>query len=126
MAKIGLIRCERNIDKCPMTGCLTCINKNKQGFDAYEQAELVGTFTCTCPGDSLADFAKILKKKGAEAIHLATCAFAHKEDGQWVLGNGLCAQPDDVIKKLAAAVDIPCIKGSAHLPAGYKPEVFKP
>jgi len=124
MAKIGLIRCERNVDRCPMTGCLTCLQETRQGFQAYDQAELVGLFTCSCPGDHLADFAKILQKKGAEAIHLSTCAFAHKEDGRWVMGGGLCAQPDDVMQRLAEAVGIPCIKGSAHLPEGYEPEVF--
>ena len=125
MAKIGLIRCERNIAKCPMTGCLTCIHETRQAFQRYDQAELVGTFTCSCPGDRLADFAKILEKKGADAIHLATCAFAHKADGRWILGGGLCVQPDDVMQKLAAAVRIPCIKGSAHLPEGYQSEVFE-
>ncbi len=124
MAKIGLIRCERNIGSCPLTGCLTCIQKTRQGFQGYDQAELVGIFTCSCPGDHLMDYAKILQKKGAEAIHLATCTFSHKEDGQWVLGNGLCANPDDVMQKLATSVSIPCIKGSAHLPQGYQPEVF--
>ncbi len=124
VAKIGLIRCERNVGKCPMTGCLTCISETRQGFQEYDQAELVGLFTCSCPGDHLAGYARILEKKGAEAIHLATCAFSHKEDGRWVMGDGLCARPDEVMQKLSAAVSIPCIKGSAHLPEGYRPEVF--
>ena len=92
MAKIGLIRCERNAVSCPMTGCLTCIQKTRQGFQEYGQAELVGMFTCSCPGDRdhLVHYAKTLQKKGAAAIHLVTGAFAHKENGQWVMGNA-CA-----------------------------------
>jgi predicted metal-binding protein len=107
-----------------MTGCLTCMQETRQGFQGYDRAELIGIFTCECPGDHLADYAKILESKGADAIHLPTCTFAHKKDAQWVLGNGLCAQPDTIMEKLAGVVSIPCIKGSAHLPEGYQPEVF--
>jgi predicted metal-binding protein len=107
-----------------MTGCLTCIKKVRQGFEMYEQAELVGVFTCTCPGDDLPGYARILRKKGAEAIHLVTCAFSHKEDGQWVNGHGLCGNLDRVFQKMAEAVDMPCVKGTAHLPEGYVPEIL--
>ncbi len=124
MAKIGLIRCERNATRCPLTGCLTCIQETRQGFLGYDRAELIGIFTCACPGEHLSGYAKILEKKGADAIHLSTCTFAHKAEGRWVMGNGLCAQPEKVMKKLAAAVSIPCIMGSAHLPDDYCPEVF--
>jgi predicted metal-binding protein len=124
MTKIGLIRCERNADKCPLTGCLTCIRETRQGFNGYDEAELVGMFTCTCPGDDLAEYARVLRKKGAEAIHLSTCAFSHKGEGQWIMGDGLCVEPDSVMKKLSGAVDIPCVMGTAHLPPGYRPEVY--
>ena len=53
-----------------MTGCLTCIQETRQGFQGYDRAELIGIFTCECPGDHLADYAKILESKGADAIHL--------------------------------------------------------
>jgi predicted metal-binding protein len=124
MAKIGLIRCARNAGRCPITGCLTCMQETRQSFQGYDRAELVGIFTCECPGDHVADYAKILANKGADAIHLTTCTFAHKEEDKWVMGSGLCAQPDTIMEKMAAAVNIPCLKGSAHLPEGYQPEVF--
>ena len=126
VAKIGIIRCGRNVDRCPMTGCLTCMQETRQGFQGYDRADLIGIFTCECPGDRLADYARILENKGADAIHLTTCAFAHKEEGKWVQGSGLCALPDTIMERLAATVSIPCIKGSAHLPDGYRPEVFTP
>jgi predicted metal-binding protein len=108
MPKIGLIRCDKNLDKCPLTGCFTCL-------------------TCHCPGDDIVAKAKLLKTKGAEVIHLCTCLFCKREEGTtWTLGNGFCDHTDEMARRIADEAEITCIKGSAHLPKGYVPEVFTP
>ncbi len=122
---IGLIRCEKNESRCPLTSCIKSVQQKKEGFAQYDDAALVGVFTCKCPGDAVKDFSAILKAKGAEAIHFCTCAFSHKEDGRWTLGDGFCKDIDALAKSAAEAAGIPCVKGSAHLPEGYHPEVFE-
>ena len=124
MANIGIIRCEKNEGRCPLTGCLKSLRGTREGFTGYDDAEIIGIFTCKCPGDNVVPFAKILKQKGADAIHFCTCTFAQKNEGGWVMGNGFCDHIDQIIKNTAEAVSIPCVKGTAHLPQGYKPEVF--
>ena len=124
MAAIGIIRCERNADKCPLTGCLKSATNTTEAFSWYDAATVMGVFTCKCPGDNAIGFAKILQKKGAEAIHFCTCTFSHKEADAWVEGQGLCVQINDVIKKVAHEISIPCVKGTAHLPNAYKPETI--
>ena len=124
MSKIGLIRCEKNEARCPLTGCLTCLKNGTQGFAVHDASELVGLFTCRCPGENAVDAAKILKSKGAEVIHFCTCSFAHKEEGKWVLGNGFCDSLDMLMDRVSKEADIMCVKGSAHLPEGYQPVVF--
>lgn len=125
MTKIGLIRCEKNESRCPLTGCINTLTTRTQGFAMYDDTQLVGFFTCHCPGDNIVEKAKILKSKGAEAIHLSTCTFAHKEDGKWVEGNGFCEIIDDLAERISKGAQIPCVKGSAHLPKGYQPEKFE-
>ena len=125
MANIGIIRCEKNEGHCPLTGCLRSLTNTKEGFLSYKNAEIMGVFTCRCPGDDIGKMGKILEKKGAEAIHFCTCTFAHKEDGKWVEGGGLCDHVDTLLERLASETNIPCVKGTAHLPAGYATEVFK-
>lgn len=125
MANIGVIRCEKNEGHCPLTSCLKSLRNMKEGFSSYENAELIGVFTCRCPGNSLGSMAKILKSKGADAIHFCTCTFAHREDGKWVGGGGYCDELDTLLQHLSTEVDIPCVKGTAHLPEGYKVEAFK-
>ena len=124
MVKIGLIRCEKNENRCPLTGCFRSIETATQGFSMYEEAEIVGVFTCRCPGDRLVEYGKILKSKGAEVIHFCTCAFSEKSDGKWVLGNGFCDRLDDLMRNLSDATGLACVKGSAHLPEGYRPETI--
>lgn len=124
MTAIGIIRCDRNADKCPLTGCLKSATHTAEAFSSYNSAEVIGVFTCKCPGDNAVGFAKILQKKGAEAIHVCTCTFSHKEVDAWVEGQGLCVQIDDVIKRMAREISIPCVKGTAHLPHTYKPETI--
>ena len=67
---------------------------------------------------------KKLKAKGAETIHLCTCTISHKEDGKWQMGNGFCDHVDPLLKTLSEKTELPCIKGSAHLPEGYAAETF--
>lgn len=126
MENIGIIRCEKNADRCPLTNCLKSLKGRKQGFSNYDKGELIGIFTCKCPGDNVTNLGKILKKKGAEAIHFCTCTFAHKKEGEWTMGDGFCDHIDDILKRLSNELKIPCIKGTAHLPDGYRPEEFNP
>jgi len=121
---IGIIRCEKNEEQCPLTGCLKCLDNTEQAFTEYDVAQLVGVFTCRCPGDNVVNLGKILKAKGAQAIHFCTCAFSKKKEGRWVLGEGYCDNTDGILKKLSLETDLPCVKGSAHLPAGYQVETF--
>lgn len=124
MTKIGIIRCEKNEEKCPLTGCINCLGQKAQGFQGYDETSLAGVFTCRCPGDNLENLAKILKAKGAEAIHMPTCAFANKVDGKWTLeGGGFCEDIDGLLERMREATGLPCVKGTAHLPEGYVPEI---
>ncbi len=124
MTKIGLIRCEKNESGCPLTGCLTSLKTATQGFSREQDPELIGVFTCRCPGENAVPLARILKAKGAEVIHWCTCAFAHKEEGAWVAGHGFCDHVDAILQRVAREAGIRCVKGTAHLPAGYVPETF--
>jgi len=125
MRKIGIIRCEKNMDKCPLTNCLRCLREGKEGFSIYEACNLTGVFACHCPGDKAVDLAKILKAKGAEAIHFCTCTFAGKSEGSWVQEKGgFCADIDDIIEQVNAETGLPCVKGTAHLPTGYTVETW--
>ena len=124
MTKIGLIRCEKNETRCPLTGCLTSLKNRAQGFSCHADAELIGLFTCRCPGDELVQMAKQLKSKGAETIHFCTCTFAHKDSGKWVLGRGFCDHVDALMARVSDEADITCVKGTAHLPEEYQLEVF--
>ncbi len=121
MAKIGLLRCEKNEDRCPLTGCFKSLETRTQGFAMHDAAELVGVFTCRCPGDDVVALSRILQSKGVDTIHFCTCAFSKKKDGQWVLGDGFCAQLDALCERITAETGIACIKGTAHLPEGYHP-----
>lgn len=126
MSKIAIIRCEKNMDRCPLTSCFKCLTKKKEAFGGYDDTTLIGTFTCKCPGDNAADLGKILKSKGADAIHFCTCTFSKKTENGWdMAGGGFCDHIDDIIANVHEETQIPCVKGSAHLPAGYVPEVWK-
>lgn len=126
MTAIGIIRCQKNESACPLTGCLKALNENAQGFAGYEGSlRLVGVFTCRCPGDQLPALARILKNKGADAIHFPTCTLARKEDGAWLTGQGLCPEIEALAEQAAARAGIPCVLGSAHLPEGYAPRIIR-
>jgi len=126
MTKVAIIRCEKNEFRCPLTSCFNCLTDKTEGFARYADTRLAGVFTCRCPGDETVNLAKILKSKGAEAIHFCTCTFATKEDGGWGMSRGgFCDHLDEIMQKVQEATGLPCVKGSAHLPAGYTPVVLE-
>ncbi len=120
MTKVGIVRCEKNIDRCPMTSCFQCLREKKEAFSIYDECILAGVFTCHCPGDVAIKLSKILKSKGAEVIHFCTCAFAKKTDKGWIMEDGgFCEHIDDIIESVNKETGIPCVKGTAHLPKNY-------
>jgi len=126
MTNVAIIRCEKNEDRCPLTSCFNCLSETKEAFTRYDKARLAGVFTCRCPGDNAVNLAKILKSKGAEAIHFCTCAFARKTDTGWEMSDGgFCNHIDDIIARVHQETGLVCVKGTAHLPSGYKPEVLE-
>lgn len=122
--KIGILRSDKNSRRCPMTNCFKCLAQRREGFEDYSETELAGLFTLTPDLEENLGLARILKAKGAEAIHVVTCAFAHKGEGGWVLGNGLENGLDETLERMARDTGLPCVKGTAHLPAGYVPQRF--
>jgi predicted metal-binding protein len=125
MKKIGIIRCEKNMDRCPLTNCLRCLEEGREGFSIYDDCSLVGVFSCHCPGDKAVDLAKILKAKGAEAIHFCTCTFAEKTQEGWVNEKGgYCEAIDGVMEEVNSRTGLSCVKGTAHLPKGYVPKTW--
>ncbi|MFO7886043.1 MAG: CGGC domain-containing protein [Desulfobacteraceae bacterium] len=126
MTQTALIRCEKNENRCPLTGCFKSMINTKEGFARYDECAPAGVFTCRCPGDNAVEFAKILKSKGAEAIHFCTCTFAKKGKDGWDDSNGgFCENIDSIIERVHAATGLSCVKGSAHLPRGYSPKVWE-
>ncbi len=124
MTQIALIRCEKNEDRCPLTACFKSMQETVQGFAAYDDCTPAGVFTCRCPGDNAVQLGKILKSKGAEAIHFCTCTFAQKTDQGWETGNGFCDHLDQIMESVHQATGLPCVKGTAHLPGGYDVETI--
>ncbi len=125
MTKVAIIRCEKNEDRCPLTNCFKCLTEKKEGFARYSDCMPAGVFTCRCPGDNAADLAKILKAKGAEVIHFATCVFSKKTDKGWsIRDGGFCENIDKIIERVNKETGLPCLKGTAHLPAGYHIEIW--
>jgi len=88
MTNVAIIRCENNMDRCPLTNCFRCLMEKKEGFAIYEDCIPAGVFTCRCPGDVTVNLSKILKAKGAEVIHFCTCTFAKKTTDGWVAKDG--------------------------------------
>ncbi|MCP4647752.1 MAG: CGGC domain-containing protein [bacterium] len=120
MTNIGIIHCEKNMNRCPLTNCLRCLRERKEGFADYDDCQLVGVFLCRCPAENTVELAKILKAKGADAIHFCTCTFAKKKEEGWVMGEGgFCDHIDDIIQRVHEDVGVRCVKGTAHLPRGY-------
>jgi len=125
MTKIAIIRCEKNEAQCPLTSCFNCLTTTTEGFAGYDQALPAGVFTCRCPGDNIEKFGKILKSKGAEAIHFCTCMFARRTRDGWKMDQGgFCSSVDSLMETVHQATGLVCVKGTAHLPEGYVPEVI--
>lgn len=124
--KIGIIRCEKNEGRCPLTSCLRCLDETKEGFLEYDAAKIVGVFTCRCPGDSLPELFTVLKNKGADVVHVVTCVFSHKTKDGWRLGRGFCEKADELFPAAVYKAGIPCVKGTAHLPPEYSPVRIEP
>jgi predicted metal-binding protein len=126
MTKVGIIRCEKNETRCPLTNCFKTMIETTQGFVGYDACMPAGVFTCRCPGDNVADMAKILKSKGAEAIHLSTCTFASKtQDGWDKTKGGFCPDIEKIAVDITKASGLPCTLGTAHLPKDYTPVTFE-
>lgn len=125
MTKIGIIRCEKNMYRCPLTNCFKCLMEKKEGFAIYDDCVLTGLFTCKCPGDVAVDLAKIFKARGVEAIHFCTCTFAKKTDEGWIAKDGgFCENIDKIIQDVNKETGISCVKGTAHLPKNYSLETW--
>jgi len=120
MTKIAIIRCEINENRCPLTNCFKCMIENKEGFERYEDCMPAGVFTCRCSDDNVLKLAKILKSKGAEAIHFCTCAFATKTDTGWEAHDGFCDHLDEIIEQVNTETGLMVVKGTAHLPENYE------
>ncbi len=122
MTKVAMIRCEKNENRCPLTGCFKTMMETSQGFAGYEECTPAGVFTCRCPGDNAVEFGKILKSKGAEVIHFCTCSFAKKTEAGWDNANGgFCEDMEAIARKISRETGLPCVLGTAHLPKGYEP-----
>ncbi len=125
MTKVGIIRCEKNETRCPLTSCFKAMIETTQGFAGYDACTPAGVFTCRCPGDNVADMAKILKSKGAQAIHLCTCTFASKTQEGWdKTQGGFCPDIEKIAANIAQTSGLPCTLGTAHLPKDYSPLTF--
>lgn len=122
MTNVAIIRCEKNEARCPLTSCFKCLMSATEGFAGYQDTMPAGVFTCRCPGDNVARLGKILKSKGADAIHFCTCTFAGKSETGWKMENGgFCSHIDTLVEQVHQATGLPCVKGTAHLPEGYVP-----
>ena len=125
MTNVAIIRCENNMDRCPLTNCFRCLMEKKEGFAIYEDCIPAGVFTCRCPGDVTVNLSKILKAKGAEAIHFCTCTFAKKTTDGWVAKDGgFCENIDKIIEQVHKETGIQCVKGTAHLPKDYTVKIW--
>lgn len=126
MTKIGIFRCKENENICPLTNCFKSLREKAQAFNGYNDTELTGVFTLRDSAEDNVSLAKILQAKGAETIHFVTCSFCRKGEGKtWHLGNGYCSDIDTLVRRISQETGIPCVKGTAHLPADYVPEVFQ-
>jgi len=121
MPKIAMIRCEKNMEKCPQTSCFAAMTSKKEGFQIYDDDCIpAGVFVCHCPGEDTVEKANILKSKGVDAIHFCTCTFATKGEGGWSMENGgFCEDINKIIERVHQETDVPCVKGTAHLPKDY-------
>ncbi len=122
MPKVAIIRCEKNQDECPLTAGFAALKSRTAAFKGYdEDCDLVGVFTCHCPGDSAIDLASILKNKGVEVLHFSTCLLLHLllPTCQLHKRGGFCESIDGIIERVHSETGLACVKGTAHLPKEY-------
>ncbi|SHK43828.1 Predicted metal-binding protein [Desulfatibacillum alkenivorans DSM 16219] len=126
MEKIGIIRCEKNETTCPLVGCIKPMSGKAQAYKDYEDPQLMGVFTCRCPGDNVVELAGIMKKKGIEFIHFPTCLFSTKTEDGWASEpGGFCGKLPELMKAVHEATGLPVVAGTGHLPKGHIVEVIK-
>jgi predicted metal-binding protein len=113
MAKIGIIRCQEQSERCGGYSCFPAIRNKSGTFAAYDVVELVGFETCGGCGrgksDKIVAKAQRLKERGAEVIHLGTC----------LIGN--CPWKELYVKEVAEKVSIPVIERT-HAPGPPPPK----
>jgi len=105
MTKIGIIRCELQAPNCAGFNDFPAI-KNKMGeFSKYDEIELVGFDTCGgCERgkpEKIVSRAQRLKTKGAQVIHLGTCAV-----------GGRCPFEEAFAQAIHEKVGVPVIHGT--------------
>ncbi len=73
--KVAIVRCDRTQESCPGTSCITSFSERKHTFENYENAKLVGFFSCGgCPGRRIFRLVRNLKEEiGVDVIHVASC-----------------------------------------------------
>lgn len=126
MTSIGMLRSAHNERQCPLTNCFKCLAAGVQGFTGQGDAAPAGVFTLQAEDDDNVTLAKVFKAKGADAVHIVTCAFARKEKDGWVLEEDRLAAMQALAGRIAAEAGLPCVLGTAHLPSGFTPERHTP
>ncbi len=113
MAKIGIIRCQDQSERCPGFFCFPALREKSGNFAVYDSVEIVGFDTCGgCyrgKSDKVVARAQRLKERGAEIIHLGTCMV------------GSCPWKDLYLKDVAEKVSIPVV-GGTHAHHGPPPK----
>lgn len=73
--KIGLIRCSQTEEMCPASRCLEYMRDRKGAFaPVRDEIVVVGVTSCGgCPGKKAGLRAASMRKRGAEAIAMASC-----------------------------------------------------
>ncbi len=121
MTRIGMLRSRHNERQCPLTNCFKSLDEGVQGFSDDGGAVPAGVFTLAESDDETVQLAKILKSKGADAVHIVTCAFARKADAGWVVEAERLTAMEALAGRIASEAKLPCVLGTAHLPEGYAP-----
>ncbi len=111
MAKVGIIRCQEQSERCAGFTCFPTLRNKGGTFAEYDSVELVGFDTCGGCGrnksDKIVAKAQRLKDRGAEVIHLGTCLV------------GSCPWKDLYVKDIKEKVGVPVVE-KTH-PAGPPP-----
>lgn len=74
MKKVGIIRCQQTEDMCPGTTDFKVAKDGKMAFADFGECEVIGFVSCGgCPGKKAVPRAKMLMKRGADVIAMASC-----------------------------------------------------